>query len=180
MKIAIVGAEATGRTALAQGLGATLGLPVLADSRAALLEQSGYATLFEWGAATDGWVAWLTDQVLREGNTPRGIIDAGALDISAQLVRWAWNKIAPDRIEALEQAVRAVAATYSHVLQTPGRLVAPHAPSRFRSVNNTGQTHRLVSAIVRELAPDAPLLVLSSGDEAALLAQACSFIRTHG
>jgi len=173
VKIAIIGAEATGRTVLAKALP----LPLVADTRPALLAASGYHTLYEWGAATRGWLGWLEERAAAEARHERFIVDVGALDIFGTVARWAWNGIAPDRLEQAETIVRTATSRYTHVIVTPSAIVAPHAPSRFRSAANARQMTRLLRDLAADLAPQARVVMLQPGDAGGLLEQAQAFVR---
>ncbi len=180
MKIAIVGPEATGRTVLAKGLAAELGLPLIGDSRDDLLRDSGYPTLFEWGKATGEWQAWLASHASAESKATSGVVDAGSIDVFAQIFRWASDGISPDRLDQLEQHTRRATASYSHVVLTAPVIVAPHAPSRFRSANNARQMHQLLRGLIADFASRARVLELEPAEELTSRARSVAFVRGAG
>lgn len=160
MKIAVVGASCTGKTTIARALGDALGVSVLANPTEQVLQSSGYHTLFEWGAATEGWSALVEKQAARECGLERGIVDHGAIDLFCFIQRWAWNRMSPERVEALRDLVRDAAASYDAVVVTAPALVAPPAPWRFRNTLAIAQDHRLTLGLLSELHLSARSLIL--------------------
>jgi hypothetical protein len=177
MKIAVVGAECSGKTTLAAGLAEALGVPLLPNPNPELLDGSGYHTLFEWGAATQAWEWWLERQADREQAFAAGVVDHGLIDHFCFVQRWAWNRLAPDRVERLRERVVAAAASYTHVLVTAPRLVAPPAPWRFRNAQATQQIDRLARALVHELGLDARACALPAADAPRLVQLGADFVR---
>jgi hypothetical protein len=182
MKIAVAGADGSGKTVLATALAERLRLPLLPNSRDSLLADTGHPTLFEWLKAGGDPTAALMDQVQRERETKDGVIDHGALDQLCFLQRWAWNRIAPDRFERLHTMVADTVASYTHVVVTAPHIVAPFAPWRFRSPPGAKQHHRLLLAMLTlrgdsGLARDDLVILLPEGDADTMLDHALARLR---
>ena len=77
-RIALAGAEATGKTALAQLLAGRLDIPILEDPRPALLSESRCHTLFEAAQYRPVWRELLELQVRREAAAEAAILDTCA------------------------------------------------------------------------------------------------------
>jgi hypothetical protein len=177
MKIAIIGGESTGKSTLAKALAEARKLTVLDPVKPELLKKSGYHTLFEWAAATKGWVTLVETQLERE-QAATGIIDDGVLQLFCTVQRWGWNTISPDRVEGLRTRVVAAAATYDAVILTPPALVGGPAPGRFRNAAHNLQLGRLLSAFASELALGPKLLALPQGAAASHVERAGAHLET--
>lgn len=177
MKIAIIGGESTGKSTLAAALAEAHKLSVLAPVKPELLKTSGYHTLFEWAAATKGWVTLVETQLAREAGAT-GVIDDGAIQLYCIVQRWGWNTISPDRVEALRARVVAAATSYDAVVLTPPALVGGPAPGRFRNANHNLQLVRLLSAFATELELGPKLLVLPPGAAASHADRARAHLET--
>lgn len=176
MKIALVGAEAAGKSTLGAGLSGALGLRVLPDPRDVALRGSGYNTFFEWCKATRGLSGVLQEQMEREHAVEHCIIDSGAIDLYAFLQRWAWNTMSPEIVERLWQGIVNISLTYTHVLVMSPQLVATYAPQRFRNALNMEQTNRLIDGILRDLPLRAPPQPLPSGSAGRVLKAALELL----
>jgi hypothetical protein len=178
MKVAIVGAEATGRTTLARAAYAVVGGALLPSLRDALLPASGYHTLFEWTAAIGGWAPLVERQLERESEVGAdGVIDSAALDLYCLTERWGAGALSPERLEALREAVVAAAANYDRIVITPQRLVAPPAPGRFRNLLHNRQLARQLSALVRESSLATRVIAILDEDEAGRVAMLTAALR---
>jgi hypothetical protein len=176
VKIAVVGAEATGKSVLAASLGKALGLPILAALRESLLKQSGYHTLFEWVAGGNSWASLVAEQAERESQLTAGIVDSGVIDLHASFQRWGWSATSPDRAERLRDLVVAQARGYDKIIVTPPRLVAGFAGGRFRNSAHNQQLARLIDSFLRDAQLPAALHVLADGDFEARHAEALAFV----
>jgi hypothetical protein len=168
--IAVVGGEGTGKTSLSQALGEALGLPVLDPLKARLLAGAGYATLFEWDAATRGLPGLVEAQAEREAGLAGAVVDGGVVDLYCLVQRWAWHRLSPTRAERLRETAARAAARYDRALIMPPRVVAGPAPDRFRSAEHNAQLTRLAAAFAREAA--LAHRHIDDGSPAARLAQA--------
>jgi hypothetical protein len=177
MKIAVVGAEGSGKSTVAKAVAEAARLTLLPSPRDATLAGSGYHTLYEWVRATDRFGELLERQVADEARLASGVIDNGAVDLWAFFQRWEWNRWSPERAERLRELTAAATATYTHVLVTAPRVVAGYAPARFRNALNAAQGHRLVTAFLSEIVPAAKVHALPAGDEAAVLRAAVELVR---
>lgn len=176
MRIAVVGAEATGKTVLAEGLAAALKLPSLPAQREALLQAAGYHTLFEWVAAGHSWASLVEAQARREASFADGVVDGGVIDHYCLFQRWGWNVTSPDESERLRDLVVAQARRYDRIVVTPPRLVAGYAPARFRNAAHNLQLARLIDAFVRHAELGGRVCTLDDAAPEARLAQALAFV----
>lgn len=175
MKIAIVGGDGTGKTTLASALGAALSLPVVAPLKHALLEASGFHTLWEWDAATTGFPELVERSATHEAGHPAAIVDGGLFEAYALLQRWAWHRLSPERSEALRDRILVAARTYTHVIVLPPRIVAGFGPGRFCNEPHNRQLGRLITAFATEAGVRSS--TLDDGDAAARLSAAIAATR---
>jgi hypothetical protein len=162
---------------VARAVADALSLPLLASPKDALLERTGYHTLFEWSAATRSAADWVREQTAVERGISRGVSDGGALDLFCFLQRWEWNRMSPERVEALRAEIASVATSYAHVLVTAPRLVGGPAPGRFRNAAHTLQHHRLLTALLGELVPAGRVHALPGADAQAVIEEALTSLR---
>jgi hypothetical protein len=171
MKVAVVGAEGTGRTTLARAAHAVVGGTLLPSLRDAQLAESGYHTLFEWTAALGGWAPLVERQLEREADLgPDAVIDSAALDLYCLAERWGAGALSPERLEELRDAVVAAAANYDRIVLTPQRLVAGPGPGRFRNALHNRQLARQLNALLRDSGLATRAIAILDEDEAARVA----------
>jgi hypothetical protein len=175
--VAVVGAEASGKTTVAEALAKELAIPLLAGGKLEALARSGYHTLYEWSAATRGLPELLRQQARREREASSAVIDDGALDLLCTIERWDWNRLSPDAFEELRETAVAAARRYDHVLVTAPRIVAGHASHRFRNRAHALQTHRLLVAALGEIGLGERVHLLAEADAAATVAAALAAVR---
>jgi hypothetical protein len=180
VKVAVIGAEGTGKSDLVEGIRRALRLPVLAPLKDELLEQSGYHTLFEWAEATGGWATLVARQAARERAVAEAVVDDGALQLYCVFQRWGWNRVSPDRVEGLRAEALACASGYERVLLTPPEVVAGYAPARFRNAAHNLQVHRLLQAFAREAGLGPRLVALAAAEPPQRLAQALAALQGGG
>jgi len=162
-RIAIAGAEATGKTALAHALGAALDVEVVTDPRPALLEASGCHTLFEAAKFSPVWAALLEQQLKSEEKVDRGVFDTCAVDCWAMLQRWGWCGIAPVEVERLYQSTVSAAMRFTHVLLMPAIQIAAPGGARFVNPDYAHQIDRLIRAFIRDAGLETRVIDVSAG-----------------
>lgn len=177
MKVAIAGGDATGKTTLARALAAELGVSVLDPLKLELLANSGYHTIFEWDAATNGLPGAIAAQAAREHAATDVVIDGCTSELVALVQRWAWARLSPRSWERLRQAAVDAARGYDRLIIVPPTVVAGPAAGRFRSLEHNTQLRRLLVAFANEIA--VPVTLLEDGDEKTRLARVMADLRTR-
>jgi nicotinamide riboside kinase len=175
--IAIVGGDGTGKTALAIAVAEAGSLSVLPPLKELLLVESGYHTLFEWQAATEGALAAIERQLAREAAAPNAVADTCALDLYAFVQRWAWTDVSPARWERVHAQVTAHLARYDLVVVLPPVVVGGPAKGRFRNLEHNRQHVRLLGALLAETGT--PHVMISADTVATRLAAVATAVHAH-
>lgn len=179
MRVAVCGAEASGKTTLCEGLGGRAGLTVLADLRLEILREFPYDTLFEVERLHPGtWDALVERQAQRELSAPDCVIDTPVLDLLGLWIRWGWNDATPDSADRLLSLAKECASRYTHVIVLPPVHVAPFEKRRFRHAGNALHMTTIIDSLLAQMAGGLPVLHLEAGSAEEMLAAAVSFVHS--
>lgn len=177
MRIAVCGAEASGKTTLCEGLAARIGSATLSDIRLDVLNEYPYDTLFEVDRLHPGtWEMMIRRQAEREAAMGDGVIDTPVLDLASLWIRWGWNRSTPEIAEDLLGLTKAALSAYSAVLIMPPVHVAPFEKRRFRHAENAAHMNGIVRSLITESGTSVPVSALEPGTTEQMLAAAATFV----